>query len=145
LNDPDWFSIALPVCLGIHPSDSETRRYFTASSACLYLCLTVERDLSTAISGRPIYFTGRLRIGVLGSTGGMIPSFQSIGTPTQRRNLMAFRDLFLPKIAHSNPEKRKEAVREENDVALLKKVIANDSDSGVIEAAKQRIAELEEA
>jgi len=55
---------------------------------------------------------------------------------------MAFRDLFLPKIAHSNPEKRKEAVREEKDIGLLKRVVDNDDNSEVVEQAKQRIAEL---
>jgi len=55
---------------------------------------------------------------------------------------MAFRDLFLPKIAHSNPEKRKEAVREERDIGLLKRVVDNDDNTEVIELAKQRIAEL---
>jgi hypothetical protein len=64
-------------------------------------------------------------------------------TPSERRKSMAFRDLFLPKIAHSNPEKRKEAIREESDVALLKRVVENDSDAEVIETAKQRIAEIE--
>ena len=56
---------------------------------------------------------------------------------------MAFRDLFLPKIAHSNPEKRKEAVREEKDIGLLKRVVENDDSSEVVEVAKQRIAELQ--
>jgi hypothetical protein len=55
---------------------------------------------------------------------------------------MAFRDLFLPKIAHSNPEKRKEAVKEESDIGLLKRVVDNDDNTEVIELAKQRIAEL---
>jgi hypothetical protein len=57
--------------------------------------------------------------------------------------MMAFRDLFLPKIAHSNPEKRKEAVMEEKDVALLKRVVENDDHAEVVELAKQRIAELQ--
>ena len=56
---------------------------------------------------------------------------------------MAFRDLFLPKIAHSNPEKRKEAVREEKDIGLLKRVVENDDSAEVIELARQRIAELQ--
>ena len=56
---------------------------------------------------------------------------------------MAFRDLFLPKIAHSNPEKRKEAVRDERDVGLLKRVVDNDDNAEVVEMAKQRIAELQ--
>ena len=55
---------------------------------------------------------------------------------------MAFRDLFLPKIAHSNPEKRKEAVKEESDIGLLKRIVDNDDNTEVIELAKQRIAEL---
>jgi hypothetical protein len=56
---------------------------------------------------------------------------------------MAFRDLFLPKIAHSNPEKRKEAVREVKDIGLLKRVVENDDSTEVVELAKQRIAELQ--
>lgn len=56
---------------------------------------------------------------------------------------MAFRDLFLPKIAHSNPEKRKEAVRQEKDVALLKRVIDNDDHPEVVELAKKRLEELQ--
>ena len=56
---------------------------------------------------------------------------------------MAFRDLFLPKIAHSNPEKRKEAVREVKDIGLLKRVVENDDSAEVVELAKQRIAELQ--
>ena len=55
---------------------------------------------------------------------------------------MAFRDLFLPKIAHSNPEKRKEAVKEESDIGLLKRVVDNDDNTEVVELAKQRIADL---
>lgn len=56
---------------------------------------------------------------------------------------MAFRDLFLPKIAHSNPEKRKDAVSEAEDIDLLKRVIENDDNAEVVELAKQRIAELQ--
>ena len=56
---------------------------------------------------------------------------------------MAFRDLFLPKIAHSNPEKRKDAVREEKDIGLLKRVVENDDNAEVVELAKQKIAELQ--
>ena len=39
---------------------------------------------------------------------------------------MKFRDIFLPKIARSDPKARAEAVREINDAAILKKVIEND-------------------
>ena len=58
---------------------------------------------------------------------------------------MAFRDLFLPKIAHSNPEKRKEAVRSESDLGLLKRVIENDQDPEVVAEAKKRLEELSPA
>ncbi len=55
---------------------------------------------------------------------------------------MAFRDLFLPKIAHSNPEVRKKAVAGEKDKALLQRVIENDRDPEVINTAKRRLEEL---
>jgi len=55
---------------------------------------------------------------------------------------MAFRDLFLPKIAHSNPEVRKKAVKDEKDKALLQRVIENDQDPEVVKTAKKRIEEL---
>ena len=55
---------------------------------------------------------------------------------------MAFRDLFLPKIAHSNPEVRKEAVMKESDPGLLQRVIDNDDDPAVVDTAKRRLAEV---
>jgi hypothetical protein len=55
---------------------------------------------------------------------------------------MKFSDLFLPKIAHSDPKKRKEAVLNENDINLLKKVVENDSDPEVRQIAESRIEEL---
>ena len=55
---------------------------------------------------------------------------------------MAFRDLFLPKLAHSNLEVRKKAIKGETDTALLQRVVDNDKDPGVVEAAKARIEEL---
>ena len=55
---------------------------------------------------------------------------------------MAFRDLFLPKLAHSNPEVRKKAVMSEIDKGVLQRVIENDQDPEVIETAKKRIEEL---
>lgn len=55
---------------------------------------------------------------------------------------MAFRDLFLPKLAHSNPEVRKKAIMKESDKALLQRVIDNDEDSGVVDTAKRRLEEL---
>jgi hypothetical protein len=56
---------------------------------------------------------------------------------------MKLRDLFLPKIARSDPETRKKAVGQESNIQLLKKVIENDSDAGVRRLANKRLAELE--
>ena len=58
---------------------------------------------------------------------------------------MKFSDLFLPKLARSNPETRKDAVRKEKSIPLLKKVAENDSDPSVRELAIERIQELEAA
>jgi len=55
---------------------------------------------------------------------------------------MGFKDLFLPKIAHSNPEVRKKAVLKESNPELLKRVVENDSDPSVVETAKKRLKEL---
>jgi hypothetical protein len=55
---------------------------------------------------------------------------------------MKFRDLFLPKIARSDPEVRKAAIREEINVELLKQVVQKDSDPEVIDLAEKRIKEL---
>ena len=55
---------------------------------------------------------------------------------------MKFKDLFLPKIARSDPEVRKQAVLEEKNPELLKKVIANDSNPDVCKAAQKRLSEV---
>ncbi len=55
---------------------------------------------------------------------------------------MKFRDLFLPKIARSNPEVRKRAVMDEQNAEILKKVIQNDSDQAVRDAARKRLQRL---
>jgi hypothetical protein len=55
---------------------------------------------------------------------------------------MKFSDIFLPKIARSDPEVRKKAVENEIDVELLKKVLQNDSNPEVREVAQKRIHEL---
>ena len=55
---------------------------------------------------------------------------------------MKFKDLFLPKIARSDPEIRKEAVRQEINVELLKQVIEKDSDPDVRQLAEERIRRL---
>jgi hypothetical protein len=56
---------------------------------------------------------------------------------------MEFKDIFLPKIARSNPEVRKEAIRKEVNIELLKQVIEKDSDPGVCDCARMRIKELQ--
>ncbi len=56
---------------------------------------------------------------------------------------MKFSDIFLPKIARSDPEVRKDAVQKEENIQLLKKVIENDSDREVRDLARQRVAQLE--
>ena len=55
---------------------------------------------------------------------------------------MKFSDIFLPKIARSDPEVRKEAVKTESNVELLKQVIEKDSDRAVRDLARERIEEL---
>jgi len=57
---------------------------------------------------------------------------------------MKFRDFFLPKIAHSNPEVRIAAIKDEENIQLLENVIKNDSDQRVVDAAKSRIEALGE-
>jgi len=56
---------------------------------------------------------------------------------------MKFQDLFLPKIARSNPQTRLRAVKSESNPALLKKVVENDADQKVREAARVRLKELQ--
>lgn len=55
---------------------------------------------------------------------------------------MAFKDLFLPKLVHSNPEKRKEAVRKERSIDILQRVIEKDENPEVVNLAKLRISQL---
>ena len=55
---------------------------------------------------------------------------------------MAFKDLFVPRIAHSNPEVRKKAVMRVRDKNLLRQVIENDGDAAVRELASRRLQEL---
>lgn len=55
---------------------------------------------------------------------------------------MKFSDLFLPKIARSNPEVRKKAVLKEENKELLMKVIQNDSDKDVRQTARKRLQRL---
>lgn len=55
---------------------------------------------------------------------------------------MKFRDIFVPRIANSNPEIRKKAIAKETDQALLKRVIENDEDPEVKQKATARLEEL---
>ena len=55
---------------------------------------------------------------------------------------MKFRDLFLPKIARSNPNVRKKAVLQESNTELLAKVIKNDPDQEVRQIARKRLQRL---
>jgi hypothetical protein len=55
---------------------------------------------------------------------------------------MKLRDLFLPKLAQSNPKVRKKAVLKEDDKGVLIKVIQNDSDRDVRQAARKRLQRL---
>jgi DnaJ-domain-containing protein 1 len=55
---------------------------------------------------------------------------------------MKFKDLFLPKIARSDPEVRKAAIREEVNVELLKQLVQKESDPEVLDVAEKRIQEL---
>jgi hypothetical protein len=56
---------------------------------------------------------------------------------------MKFSDLFLPKIAHSDPKVRKKAVAGESNPELLKKVLKNDSNPEVRKTAEKRLKELQ--
>ena len=55
---------------------------------------------------------------------------------------MGFKDLFLPKIVHSDPNVRKQAVLKEKDRQLLQNVIKNEEDDAVRKAAQMRLEEL---
>jgi hypothetical protein len=55
---------------------------------------------------------------------------------------MKFSDLFIPKIARSDPKVREQAILKCKDVELLKRVIANDKDEHVRRVAEQRIQAL---
>ena len=55
---------------------------------------------------------------------------------------MKFRDLFLPKIARSDPKVRKAAVKEEVNKELLKQVVQKEKNPDVRQAAENRLQEL---
>lgn len=56
---------------------------------------------------------------------------------------MKFKDLFVAKWMHSDPEVRKKAVEKMTDVKLLKQIAEKDSDGMVRTAAAARAGELE--
>jgi hypothetical protein len=55
---------------------------------------------------------------------------------------MKLSDLFLPRIARSDPEVRKKAVLKETNVGLLKQVSEKDEDPDVRELALRRLQSL---
>jgi len=55
---------------------------------------------------------------------------------------MKVKDFFLPKIARSDPEVRKAAIREEINIELLKQLVQKESDPEVKDVAVKRIREL---
>ena len=55
---------------------------------------------------------------------------------------MKIRDIFLPKIARSDPEVRKQAVLNEENAELLKKVSEKDDDPEVRKLARQRLEQV---
>ena len=56
---------------------------------------------------------------------------------------MKLRDFFLPKIANSNREVRKEAVQKEKNREVLKAVAKKDEDYTVRQLAKIRLIDLD--
>jgi len=52
---------------------------------------------------------------------------------------MKFSDIFLPKLARSDPKERKKAVLKEKDPAVLKNVIKQDKDQEVRNLAQQQL------
>ncbi len=55
---------------------------------------------------------------------------------------MKFSDIFLPKIARSDPKVRRAAVEKESNKELLKQVVQKDKSPEVRQAAKNRLQEL---
>jgi hypothetical protein len=55
---------------------------------------------------------------------------------------MKFSDIFLPKLARSDPEERKKGVLKEKNPAVLKQVIQKDSNPEVRKLAKQQLQKL---
>jgi hypothetical protein len=56
--------------------------------------------------------------------------------------LMKFSDLFIPKIARSDPKVREKAALECTDIGLLQRVLQNDKDEHVRQVVTRRIEAL---
>lgn len=57
---------------------------------------------------------------------------------------MRFRDIFVPRWQHSNPEIRIKAVQRMNDKSLLLQIVEKDEDEMVRKAARDRVTEISE-
>ena len=57
---------------------------------------------------------------------------------------MRFRDIFVPRWQHSNPEVRIKAVQRMSDKSLLQQIAEKDEDEMVRMAARDRVAEISE-
>ena len=55
---------------------------------------------------------------------------------------MSFSDFFVPKYLHSNPKVRIKFVNRTKNVQLLGKIVQNDQDNDVVQAAQTRIQAL---
>ena len=55
---------------------------------------------------------------------------------------MSFSDFFVPKYLHSNPKVRIKFVNRTKNVQLLGKIVENDRDNNVVQAAQTRIQAL---
>jgi hypothetical protein len=65
-----------------------------------------------------------------------------IFTSVEGGGLMKFSDLFIPKIARSDPKVREKAVLECTDCDLLQRVLKNDKDEHVRQVVRQRLEAL---
>jgi hypothetical protein len=70
------------------------------------------------------------------------PRFSGAGINKIWGDPMKLSDLFLPRIARSDPEVRKKAVLKETNVGLLKQVSEKDEDPDVRELALKRLQAL---
>jgi hypothetical protein len=74
--------------------------------------------------------------------GGSNIAFRPCGRLDEGRFTMKFRDLFIPKWQHSNPEVRSQAVRRLRDISLLKQISEMDEHQMVRDAALSQLEVL---